>query len=197
MEYFYNFDNKNRERFQYERYAEWSDECYDVLNSHFLNTLKEMKPEGEFLVTADEQRIDIISYLIYGDVKYWWILLEYNDIIDQFTLKVGDTIKFFKLSDLESKYFSMINKQNALKRADAEIAAELAELEQQAISDAIANATAPTNNTIEEVSILTTLPEASLLYFGKIVSLTDGSTFICSANVESPTQDSECYWVEI
>ncbi len=112
MQFYYNYDLENRERFQYERFSKWDEDFYDVLDSNFLATLKELKTSGEFLVTKDEQRIDIISYRIYGTTKYWWILLEFNDIVDQFTIKVGDLIKFFDLTDLEKKYFELTKKEN-------------------------------------------------------------------------------------
>ncbi len=101
MEFFYNYDVKNRERFQYERFSEWTEDFYDVFNSSFLNIINEIEPAGEFLVTKDAKRIDVISYEIYGNVKYWWMLLEFNGIVDQFSIKIGDTLKFFNLTDLE------------------------------------------------------------------------------------------------
>jgi len=114
MQFFYNYNIKNRDRFQYERFSEWEEGFYDVLNSSFLSTINELEIAGEFLVTKDEMRIDIISYRIYGSTKYWWILLEFNDIIDQFTIKTGDLLKFFSLTDLEKKYAELTKKQNLL-----------------------------------------------------------------------------------
>jgi len=116
MEFYYNYDVENRERFLYERFTEWDGEFYDTLNSSFLNVLKTLEPRGEFIVTKDSQRIDIISQRIYGDTKYWWILLEFNGIVDQFSIKLGHIIKFFDLTDLEKKYFELTKKQNLLEK---------------------------------------------------------------------------------
>jgi len=112
MNFYYNYDTENRERFQLEKYIEWDDDFYDVLNSNFLYSITELEEVGEFVVTKDAQRIDIISHRIYGNVKYWWMLLEYNGIIDQFSIKEGDILKFFSLADLEKKYFELTKKQN-------------------------------------------------------------------------------------
>lgn len=32
-----------------------------------------------------EHRIDLISYAFYGDRKYWWVIAQYNAILDPYT----------------------------------------------------------------------------------------------------------------
>ena len=110
--FYFQFDVEMSERFVMEKFTEPEGDFFDVLNSYFLNTIKDIKRAGEFLVTDQEKRIDVISYMIYGSTQYWWLLLEYNDIIDQSTIKTGDAISFFDLSDLESKYHFLQKEQH-------------------------------------------------------------------------------------
>lgn len=32
-----------------------------------------------------EQRLDLISYVFYQEPRYWWVLAQYNNIVDPFT----------------------------------------------------------------------------------------------------------------
>lgn len=48
---------------------------------------------------------------------------------------------------------------------------------------------------IDEVKSALTLPGASLLLLNKIVFVIGDKPYICVSNSESPTLDSECFWV--
>lgn len=53
----------------------------------------------------DIQRPDIISYRIYGTIKYWWILCKINNIGDLWNdIKVGDIIAVPSVSDINEFY---------------------------------------------------------------------------------------------
>jgi len=110
--FYFNFDIESSERFVMEKFIEKNLDFFDVYNSKFLFLIKEIKQFGEFKVTKEERRIDLISYKIYGSTQFWWMLLEYNDIVDQFSISNGDKIKFFDLSDLESKYHFIQKEQH-------------------------------------------------------------------------------------
>ena len=54
---------------------------------------------------ADLQRPDLISYRIYGTVKYWWLVLSYNGISNPFTeLETGDIIQLPNILDIYNFY---------------------------------------------------------------------------------------------
>ncbi len=110
--FYFNFDVESDERFVMEKFIEKDLDFFDVYNSNFLFLINEIKEYGEFKVTNEERRIDLISYNIYGSTQFWWMLLEYNDIVDQFAISKGDVLKFFDLSDLESKYHFLQKEQH-------------------------------------------------------------------------------------
>lgn len=110
--FFFNFDIESDSRFDMEKFIEKDSDFFDIYNSNFLSVINTIKQTGEFKVTNEEMRIDLISYRIYGTTQFWWMLLEYNNIIDQFSIKQGDILKFFDLSDLESKYHHMQRQQH-------------------------------------------------------------------------------------
>jgi hypothetical protein len=41
----------------------------------------------------DLDRPDLIAYEAYGDVSLWWLIMWYNDILDPFSLEVGDRLR--------------------------------------------------------------------------------------------------------
>lgn len=112
--FFFKFDVESDERFVMEKFYEADEDTFDIYNSNFLNTIKELARFGEYIVTNEEQRIDVISYEIYGSTQYWWMLLEYNDIVDQFSIKKGDIINFFDLESLEGKYHWLQKEQHKI-----------------------------------------------------------------------------------
>jgi len=68
-------------------------------------------PLGDFVVEEDDDdryiqvtytmksRLDLISYVAYGSVWYWWVIAAANNIFDPWTdLRVGDQIRIPTLS---------------------------------------------------------------------------------------------------
>jgi len=80
----------------------------DVLSLPFLD-LKGfvINKIGRQHVISDNtaQQIDLISFLMYGDHQYWWLLMILNSIQDMFTeLTTGKTIAIPQQSDIEAFY---------------------------------------------------------------------------------------------
>ena len=113
-EYFYN-NKLDIERFSYENFVEWQEDTFDIYNSSILNEIPALVEVGKYDVQHNEGRIDLISYEIFGDVKFWWMLLEYNGIIDQSEIKTGDVIRYFSLNALETLLHRLVVKENVVK----------------------------------------------------------------------------------
>jgi hypothetical protein len=77
------------------------------MSSYLLKELKKLTPLGVYIVSGTEQRPDLISYTIYKDTQYWWLLMHYNSLLAIEDIIQGMQIKYFKLSDLEKIYFSL------------------------------------------------------------------------------------------
>jgi hypothetical protein len=88
------------------------DEGFDILDSYFVNQLLKLPKVREFKVAFEASRPDIISYKMYGDAQYWWIIMLYNDISDETTITSGMVFNGPSLSAVEDLYFSLKAKAN-------------------------------------------------------------------------------------
>lgn len=98
-------------RFDFRRFIEWSDDMYDILTSDFMEKLEKLPQAGTFQVRTDRERLDNISYKIYGSTQYWWILAAYNYLPNHKYLRTGVKIRYFAESDLEKLLFSLKNQK--------------------------------------------------------------------------------------
>lgn len=113
MSLFYlNLDREQLNRFDMGAFFDYSD-TFDPLTSEFLYSLKKLSVSGKYVVQSEVGKPDLISYRIYNDPQYWWILLAYNNIIDVESVVIGLVLEYPSLSDLESLYFSLKTKQVA------------------------------------------------------------------------------------
>lgn len=96
-------------RFDLERFVEFKNGYYDILNSPILENLKKLPAIGQYKIVEYQYRPDVQSYNIYKDHQYWPFLLSYNGIgsVDQLTL--GKVLKYFSLSDLEKLLYTFSN----------------------------------------------------------------------------------------
>lgn len=98
---------KSDERYDFAKFMKREYNIYDSLTSKFLFEISNLTPNGEYIVIGEEYRPDLLSYRIYGDTMYWWILLDYNNIILVDNLTSGTTVKYPSVADIESVYFSL------------------------------------------------------------------------------------------
>ena len=105
-EFHFNSDIDSAIRFDISKFVPWSEiGGMDYLRSWLINQLGYLPPIGDYKITTEENRIDLLSYKIYGDTQYWWILMQYNGIIDMNDLKTGTILSFPDQADLEDLYF--------------------------------------------------------------------------------------------
>jgi hypothetical protein len=59
-------------------------------------------------------RPDLLSIQVYGNQKYWWLLLKYNNIDDIWNdMEVGDIISIPDVNDLDDFLLKVVAKQKA------------------------------------------------------------------------------------
>lgn len=76
----------------------------DSLNNYISLILPKLPVQGTYQITSEIGRPDLISYNIYQDTQYWWLLLLYNNILDINDLQTGATILYPSLSSIEYMY---------------------------------------------------------------------------------------------
>lgn len=114
--FFLNLDNEYDKRYDLGKFMNYDEDGFDPLNSYMLEKISGIKSGGQFTVTSEEGRPDIISNKIYGDTQYWWVILLYNAITSFDDLVNGMELKYPKLQELEDFYFSLKSQQTQLNR---------------------------------------------------------------------------------
>ena len=110
-EFFINLDVDSDERFDMAKFMEYLGDNYDPLTSHLFNEVQNIKQGGKYQIQGEDGRPDLLSYRIYGNTQYWWLILIYNGITEFNNFSTGTEISFPQLSALEDFYFSLKIKQ--------------------------------------------------------------------------------------
>jgi Base plate wedge protein 53 len=111
--YFINTDRDIPNRYDIAKFVEWytpqfESPVYDILFSYFWNEVVSLPQGGVFTVSGEENRPDLVSYKIYGNTQYWWIILLYNGLSHNEEVVAGLELKYPLLIDLESLYFKLM-----------------------------------------------------------------------------------------
>jgi hypothetical protein len=86
-----------------------------------MSSFNVTKPLRYYQVAGHEdQRPDMICNNIYGTIDYWWILVQFNDIVDVFTeLKEGMILKVPDIKDI-SEFINKVRADVSLEQADSD-----------------------------------------------------------------------------
>jgi hypothetical protein len=86
----------------------------DLLNNYFNIAFKISRPVSYYTIRElDLFRPDLLSYKLYGDTQYWWILFKYNNISDVWNdLSVEQVISVPDIGDYEDFYSETKKLQN-------------------------------------------------------------------------------------
>ena len=101
-------------RFDTIKFFDFVDDNIDPLTSFMLENIKSLPSNGSYMVLNEEKRPDLLSYKIYEDTQYWWLLLVYNGILDISELKAGTLIQYPAKEHIEILYqnASLLRKQS-------------------------------------------------------------------------------------
>lgn len=81
-----------------------NDGVFDCINSFMLYEIPKLTMVGQYTIKKEENNPPLLSYNIYGDTQYWWILMWYNHLLKPQDLKNGLIIKYPSLGSLEQLY---------------------------------------------------------------------------------------------
>ena len=82
---------------------------YDWLDFRMVSLVLSLSKVGEYTISYNERRPDLISLDIYGSQEYWEILLVYNDVLSVDELIPGRVLKYPSREDLEYSLFRSPN----------------------------------------------------------------------------------------
>jgi hypothetical protein len=106
-EFFIDLQTNYKERFTLGKFMEFVGDNYDPLTSHVLNAISDLKAKGSLTIQGQDKRPDNLSYMIYGDNQYWWVLMVYNGWLSVDDIKNGGKVSYPDIGDLEDLYFSL------------------------------------------------------------------------------------------
>lgn len=103
-----NLDIDTEARYDMAKFMEFlNDDSYDILNSYFIQKLKELEPIGSYQVTVEEAKPELISFNIFKTTQYWWVIMLYNDKLNPNDIVAGEALKHPSLGALEDLFFTL------------------------------------------------------------------------------------------
>jgi len=114
--FFINLEVESEERYDMAKFLEYTDN-FDPLNTAMFEDIKKLAHGGDFIVTGEEGRPDLVSFKIFGDTQYWWVILLYNAKTNVDAIAEGDRLRFPDLNALEDLFFSLKSRQSASESA--------------------------------------------------------------------------------
>jgi hypothetical protein len=95
-------------RFDIARFLFARDGYFDAASSYLIQNLPSLPMVGYYIIVDTPFRPDTISFDIWGDTQYWWMVMLYNNIIDIRNLPQLTRLNYFSLSDLDLMFSKMI-----------------------------------------------------------------------------------------
>ena len=106
-QFFINLDIERDDRYDFAKFLDYQDQELDPLTSKFLSELRKLPVQNSMAVGAFENRIDLIANRIYGETQLWWVLMEYNGLLDPEDIPANTMIAYPSLLNLELLYFNL------------------------------------------------------------------------------------------
>ena len=106
--YYINNDIITTEKFDLIKFMELGEDMVaDSLSSYVLYRLPYLPVYGKIILdSSNAGRPDLISYYLYGDTQYWWIVMWYNGIYSVKDLTAGRKINYPSLGAIEELYLN-------------------------------------------------------------------------------------------
>ncbi|HEC63780.1 MAG TPA: hypothetical protein ENI23_00635 [bacterium] len=112
-QFFINIDKVSNERYDLAKFVEFVNDGFDPLTSKFLDDLKLLEVKGEYQVTVEVNKPDLVAHKIFNSTQFWWPILYYNSIVRPDELPPKNVLTFFFEEQISSLLF-------ALKALDSE-----------------------------------------------------------------------------
>ena len=92
--FFINLDLETPTRFDFAKFIDFDIDNFDPITSNLLHDIQEIKVGGKFIIKGQDGRPDQISYAIYQDYQFWWLIMLYNGIFDINELINGKVLNY-------------------------------------------------------------------------------------------------------
>ena len=96
------------EQFDLAKFMDFKVDCYDVINSPFLNAVRNLPTVGYYYVDDGYKEVDMISQEKYGSPYLVFLIQFYNSMFVE-TFPEGTRLNLFSLADLNKLYADLSN----------------------------------------------------------------------------------------
>lgn len=110
--YYINLEYDSPIRYDLAKFLPFEEDVYNILDSSFLDQLRELIPLGYFEVVGEEGRPDLVSWKVYKNTQYWWVIMEFNGLVDFEDLTPGKILAYPSLNKVEDIYFNLKSLQS-------------------------------------------------------------------------------------
>ncbi len=111
MIHYLDLDKEYKDIFDFARFFDYRSNKFDVLTSYFIRELKKLRSKGNFTVTFEEEKPELIAEKIYGSTQFDWVIMVYNKLTNIYQIKSGLELNYPSLSDIENLYVNLISKE--------------------------------------------------------------------------------------
>ena len=96
------------ETYGVERFLNWEGDCYDLLNSPFLNEFTSLPVYKVYSVNNGHKNMDQISQDFYGSPYFTFYIMYYNNLQTEI-LPEGTLLNMFNMDDFTNLYQNLVN----------------------------------------------------------------------------------------
>ena len=108
---FYMRNYESEEKFDISKFMNYIEGVYDVLDSPFLNQLKQLPTIKYYYVDKGFKEIDLIALSMYGDPTYAYLIQMYNNDMREI-FPEGTILNLFDAQDLEELFHNVATRSN-------------------------------------------------------------------------------------
>ena len=108
---FYLRNYTSDEKYDIAKFMQYEEGVFDVINSPFLEQVKQLPTIGYYYVDEGYREIDLIAAQAYEDGLLAYLIQYYNGDFRE-TFPEGTVLKLFSLSDLEELYHTLYVRSN-------------------------------------------------------------------------------------
>ena len=101
----------SEEKYDISRFMDYKEGVYDVIDSPFINRLRQLPTVQYYYVDNGYREIDLISQHAYGTPFLAYVIQFYNGDYRE-TFPEGTVLRLFSLENLEELYYELYAKSN-------------------------------------------------------------------------------------
>lgn len=105
--FYINLAIESDERFDLAKFMDYDEDRFDPLTSFFLRELPLLQSRGQYAITVEEQRPDLISYKFFGTTEYWWLIMAYNKLLSVEELTTGTVLEIPSEESMSKLFFRL------------------------------------------------------------------------------------------